>query len=257
VPVTTLYPNATDRTSALPIALREGDEQSGRNIQIRTSIGVSVSGKVVSNLPPVTGQRGQGRPSLVMLVAQGAAAVPDVIGGRTDPLNPGDSSFEFTGVPAGSYEIFARLPVTANTGWGAANPPGLAANPWAFGRTPVEVRGVNVSEISVVVHRGVDVKGTVVVDGKPAPANVRIGLATDESVTRLPDAQSVNTFGQIMTFQPPIGADGSFLIPLVPQRQVPISSRRRRSCSDFNCVSPIIARHGLYCRHSTRRHERL
>lgn len=62
--VVTLYPNATDLASARPIVLREGDDQSGMNIQIRSAAGAKVSGKVISSLPPATGQRGQARPSV-------------------------------------------------------------------------------------------------------------------------------------------------------------------------------------------------
>jgi hypothetical protein len=216
VPLTTLHPNAIEMAAATPIILRPGDEQSGNNIQIRTAASVKVSGKVISMIPPAAGQRGQGRPTSVALVPREPSALPDPTIGGLVPVSS-DGSFEIPNIPAGAYDLIARAPLPANKGWGAGNAPALAGNPWAFGRTPVDVRGQNVSDISIVVRGGFDVTGHLIVDGKASAANVRIGLVTVESVTRVADAQTLNTFGQIATFQPTIGADGSFTIPLLPE----------------------------------------
>lgn len=74
------------------------------------------------------------------------------------------------------------------------------------------------SDLAVVVRGGSDITGLLVVDGKPAQANVRIGLVMDDIAMRVTaDPPTANTFSQIMTYQPPIEADGAFTIPLVPE----------------------------------------
>jgi hypothetical protein len=153
----------------------------------------------------------------VALLPRETAAVPDVTGVPITSPNPADGTFEITGVPPGAYDLLARVPVAAYTGWGSGNPPANAANPWAFGRTPIEVRGTTIKDVAVVVTGGVDVTGKLFVDGQPAQANVRIGLAHAVSIMTIPDPQTQGTLNRITVYQPPINTDGSFAIPLVPE----------------------------------------
>ena len=51
VSVTTFYPSAVDVASALPVAVKGGDDLAGLDIQVRSELTHSVSGRVTSMLP--------------------------------------------------------------------------------------------------------------------------------------------------------------------------------------------------------------
>jgi hypothetical protein len=91
-----------------------------------------------------------------------------------------------------------------------------------FGRTSVEVRGANVDNVSVVVRTGVDLKGRVILDGKPSAANIRIFLQPDAIAENVSDGPSSATFNQIRQFQAPIAEDGSFTITTSSRRPLPL-----------------------------------
>jgi hypothetical protein len=132
--------------------------------------------------------------------------------------NPDTGDFEFQNVLPGSYDVFARLPTIAHGGWGGAAPPAFAQNPWAFGRTSIEVPGgQSIENISVVVHPGVDVKGRVTVDGNPWAANVTISIVPDDNADKTNDIPMSNVMGNITRFRPTIDQDGSFTFPLLPE----------------------------------------
>jgi hypothetical protein len=219
-PITTLYPNALDITAAQSIELHSRDDLSGINIQLRAEAGMRISGKVINTLPPgdVTGNSGQLRPSVASLTL-----IPiNMPGLFSDPVsasaNPDTGEFVFQNVLPGSYDLFARLPASAHGGWGGAAPPAYAQNPWAFGRTFVEVRsGQNIENLNVVVHTGVDVKGRLFVDGSPSAVNVTISIHSDESMEKTSDIPMSNVVGNIMRYRPTIERDGSFMFPLLPE----------------------------------------
>jgi hypothetical protein len=108
----------------------------------------------------------------------------------------------------GSYELFVSLPDIQ--GWGTAQP-GAALKPLAFGRTSLEVRG-NITGVAVTVRPGVDLKGRVTVDGRPASAGgFQIRLQPDAQAAKILAYQSIERF------RPAIGADGSFVFPALPE----------------------------------------
>jgi hypothetical protein len=218
-PVTTFYPNATDPSLALPIKVRSGDDLSGMNIQMRTAIGAKVSGRVTSTVPAgsLTGARGQVRTPAIALVPQATRGMIGLNGAGAIAANPDDGSFEIPNVPPGIYDLLARFPIETLTGWGPQNPPGLATGPWAFGRTTVEVRGSDVENVAIVIRKGTDVKGRLVIDGKPSAANVRVTLQPEDGAMNANDGPMANTFAYISSYQAPIAPDGSFTLPLIPE----------------------------------------
>ena len=220
-PVVTFFPNVVDPGGASRITVRSGDEISGINVQARTGLAYKVSGRVTSTLPPepVTVSNGNVRTSLavVSLIARDKGGLMDFgSGGGTISANA-EGVFEFQNVSPGSYDLVARLPAPANTGWGSANPPSLANAPWAFGRASVDVRGASIENVAVVVRYGVDLTGRVILDGKPGPVPVRISLQPNGSLDSVGDEQTALTANQIAQFQAPIAGDGSFTIPLLPE----------------------------------------
>jgi hypothetical protein len=127
---------------------------------------------------------------------------------------PANGRFEIPNVAPGSYELFASLPDA--TGWGPSAAPGTAQQPVGFGRTMFEARG-NVTDVQVNVHPGVDLKGRVTLDGKPAaPAGLQIYVQPDSG------AMMVLPYNFISRFQPAIGADGTFTFPALPEAEYAI-----------------------------------
>jgi hypothetical protein len=218
--ITTLYPNTTDPTKAVPIVLHAGEDVSGMNIQLRSVPTSKISGRVTHTLPeaPPSAPRGGIRPliAVVGLAPREKSALPDVIGAGAGVTAAADGTFEISNVPPGSYDLFARLPIA--TGWGGLAPPERATTPLAFGRTSIEVRGGNVDGVAVVVHQGVDVKGRISVDGQPPAANsIRISLGPDDSATRVGETQISNAFGQVAQYPAKVEQDGSFTFPVIPE----------------------------------------
>jgi hypothetical protein len=218
IPIRTFYPGTTDLNGSIPISLNGGDERYGIDIQVRTTVPVTISGSVASFLPPVVrsttttiGAAETVRPSIAdwYLVSREGNRDDLTFSGKAAP----DNTFQISNVPAGIYELIARLP--ASKGWGPNNPPGLSLASWAFGRSTVGVRDSNVENVRVVVHPGVDLNGVITVDGKRAAAAVRLSLRPDDPASK--SSALYDVIEQIAVFQPAIGQDGSFLFPLLPE----------------------------------------
>jgi hypothetical protein len=219
VPVPTFYPNVTDPSAATRINLRSGDDLGSINIQLRTTIGVKVSGRVTSSVPtgPSTGARGEPRPGGVILVPENSGGLMnlDVLGAT--PLGSDGGTFEFQNVAPGTYDLIARISVARGGGWGPQAPPAVATGPWAFGRASVDTRSGGTDNVAIVVRTGVDVKGRVLLDGKPTRANVRMSLQPDNFPQNITDQQISLVLNQIRQYAAPIADDGSFSIPLLPE----------------------------------------
>jgi hypothetical protein len=102
VAVTTLYPNTTDTTRAVPIVLHAGEDISGMNIQTRTVAGVKISGRVTHTLPatPPAAPRGGVRPLLAVvgLAPRDKPAVPDLFAAGAGVNASDDGTFEILNV---------------------------------------------------------------------------------------------------------------------------------------------------------------
>jgi polysaccharide lyase family 4-like protein len=212
-PVTTFYPNAIDLGSAIAIDLKPGDDLAGIDVQIRSELTHTVSGRVTSSLPPgsevsAINRQVRATAAQLSLLPRDATMVPDLVTGNI--VANQDGTFQIRGVLPGSYDLVARLP--ASVGWGPQNGPERATNPWALGKTAVEVGGADVDGVTVNVHQGVDVHGRVTVDGTGEAAAVRVTMQPDDNV-----ALYNNFFGTITNWAPFLEADGSFTLPLMPE----------------------------------------
>jgi hypothetical protein len=113
-------------------------------------------------------------------------------------------------IPPGAYDLYASLP--DNTAYGPQAPPGPGVAGRSFGRVAIDVGDTDVTDVTVAVHRGIDVAGRLVVDGRPVSfPNAHIVLAPDDSATR------INIYQQVGRSEAVIGPDGSFQIPAVPE----------------------------------------
>jgi hypothetical protein len=211
--VKTYYPSADRTADTRPIAIRAGDDLAGFDIHLQTVPRFTVSGRVISLLPadePLLPERTEGAAEYrnfaglkifareenphwgrEMRVSPNLAYV-DV----TEPIN---GAFEIAGIPPGSYDVYAMMA-------DALNAKNLKSIAW--GRTAFEVRNRNVSDITVTVHRSVDVGGQVIVDGSPSTAPVRLWLQPADS--------AADILHLVLAPEIQIERDGSFVIQGMP-----------------------------------------
>lgn len=159
------------------------------------------------------GQRGLPTVQLQLFARDRNAIVDPNTGNRNMTVQlapPNEGRFELANVPPGSYELFASLP--DNGGYGPQQLPGAGTNGRSFGRVSVDVGDTDVSDVTVTVHRGVDVHGRVIVDGHPERlAGAHIVLQPDDASAR------INIFQQLSRSEAEIAEDGSFTFPAVPE----------------------------------------
>jgi hypothetical protein len=160
----TFYPSASDTQSAVLLDLTEGDESTGRNIDIRAFETFKISGRVINAVPapnaqPVT-------PSFV-LVPNSYQLDADNNYYSNVSVSP-DGLFELQGVPAGSYELVATVP-------------GLAGRSYP-GRVRVDVGSRDVEGVTVSISPGREVRMRILVDGQVAVGSgMRLQLRSKES----------------------------------------------------------------------------
>jgi hypothetical protein len=169
--VLTYYPSSLDSAGAVAINLLPGGEFRSAEIRLRKARTYRISGKIVNppaNLPSV---------ALSLLAADGNAEFPG-------PMTRfRQDTFEFNNVPPGSYLIRSTDPqiYDAKTGERRSLP--------LFCRFPVTVRDEDVSDLKLEFQPGVQVAGTVKVEGdavlEPAPIiafQVASGFASSRSM---------------------------------------------------------------------------
>jgi len=199
--VRTFSPSGLDLSQASIIRLRAGEEMTGVNIRLEKANLFRISGQVASAIPELDTRNAA--VSTVTLLPR-VSALQDNGFSRSGPVsmaNPTNGRFELVNVFPGVYDVYASLP--DSRGYGGS-----------YGRTTVTVSG-NQEGVTVTVHRGVDVRGTVTVDGGTSPSvnSVRISLQPEDSASRLAGYQ------QLSRFQPTLDPNGAFTIPTVPEGQ--------------------------------------
>jgi len=185
----TYYPGARAPEEATLVRLAPGEERSGLTIALSPVPAAHVSGRVIGSpealeklvlrLVPLAGEdTGSGSEAATVLVSPGGV-------------------FTFINVPRGSYAILANR---SQSGWAVSGapfmsmpaPPGarfssgsssavpggpiglsyrtqtMSGEAW-FGRGQVEVLDRDVTDLEVVMHRGVSIAGRIIADESPDP----------------------------------------------------------------------------------------
>jgi hypothetical protein len=145
----TFYPGVTDKTKAAAVEIKEGTEVNGIDIRLGlTSQTYKVSGRIVD--------AATGRPFTAAAANYGAAAGDSKIltlrALGTTPNARGE--FQLDGIIPGKYNAFAWLDDDSEYYSDAA---------------PFEITTADVSGITIKVHRGLTVSGTVVIEGDAGP----------------------------------------------------------------------------------------
>jgi len=209
--VRTYSPTADNPASATKITINGGEELTNVNVAMRSALQVRVSGRVITqvappapvtndpNLPGVFAAiaNAQMNSARLQLVPRDASMPMEADGGLSAAvlLNASSGEFEIPNVAPGSYDLFAIA--TAQSGI-------------AFGRVAINVASEDVTGLSVVLRSGVEVRGSVIVDGNPGTQPMNIGLQAADSLARA-------GFGY---FQRPLSPESSpaiFVIPSVPE----------------------------------------
>jgi hypothetical protein len=198
VPV--LYPGAFTIDGATTVKVGVAEERSGIDFALRMVPAITVQGAVVGSgpLPPNV---------QVRLVSVSEAVTTT---GVTDlasilPMRVGtDGQFSFSGVAPGQYVVAAvTQAAAARGGRGAAEDPAPSSGFW--GMAPVDVNGVDVSNVIVTLQAGMTVSGRVRFNG------TTLAAPADLSAIRV-FLSPVLTGGQIAMGQTSAnaGPDGSF-----------------------------------------------
>jgi hypothetical protein len=147
--VRTYYPGTSESNRAVPVIIALGSEVPGVDFTIQTSIVVSVSGRVILDVPdvqfPYTASL---QPTLLL-----HSFDPDPLNTQATRYPPqavdrSNGQFEIRGVQPGRYELVVSIP-----GGGSAY----------TGRTRIDAGYQNLKDVTIVVRPGVDVPVQVIV----------------------------------------------------------------------------------------------
>jgi protocatechuate 3,4-dioxygenase beta subunit len=188
------YPGTMDPDGAVPISVGAAVEVRGTDFNLRPQRSATVSGRVVAPFPlnqgsANIGARGRGAAALegapIQLAFGGApvqlslnrvgssrtglAGLVNLRVGST-PVNA-DGSFEIKGVAPGEYNLTAT----------ARDPSGQQHT----ARTHVSVANTDVTNVTVAVRPGAEVRGRVLLDGTPPQqfkmSNLRVSLVAEDA----------------------------------------------------------------------------
>jgi hypothetical protein len=143
--VPTYYPSTSDQTQAVPLELRPGEELGGMDMTLTLRHTFTVKGRVldaVSKAPVAESE--------VTLVAREGTINPSPYHADADAKG----GFELPGIPPGDYVVSAEKLSESDT-------PERRS-----GQKSVRVADTNVNGADIIVARGVEVSGTIHVEGK-------------------------------------------------------------------------------------------
>jgi len=194
-------PGVPDWRDSTPIALGEGAEVNGVNIQVNPVLSLHLRASV-AGAAPTPGRPG---PSLALLPLNAATNLADTgISNTTD----GNGNFDFSRVSPGPYVLSASL---GNL----------------HGRVSVDVRDRDINNVIVSLSPGVTITGRVVFEGPPAGNpdprlnQVRISLLDDVIGGGF---RQLNR--NMTTAMATPGPDGSFAIPPAANTAIPTGNYR-------------------------------
>jgi hypothetical protein len=173
----TYYPNTTDPAKAQAISANPGDEIRSIDFMLRPAHLVTVSGKVINNIPATSDIGGDvrlepRRPGL-------ADAVPEFY-----DFTRKDGSFAIRNVPPGSYQLVAD--------W--RDPQG---GEWHRVTRPLDVGSSDIENLVLAISRGIDIPGHVTWEGSPPSdsAVIMLHLQTGDETEFLFPPQRIKSDG--------------------------------------------------------------
>ena len=209
VMVRTFYPNTADISSASKITLKPADELNDVNIELQKVAGATISGHVVPVSAPTVGGRGGPSASLT-LVPRNRNDIVDPRGAislSASLASANNSPFQIPNVPPGEYDLYAIYSEPPPPPTPGSPPPVMTMT---FGKTSLDVRGSDIDNVTIVLHRGIDIDGRLAIDGKSPTAAIPVSLQPIENGAVVAGLSAGR-------FQSPVGTDGNFKILAVPE----------------------------------------
>jgi len=203
----TFFPKAIDARSSTMLAVREGLDFTGADIELRPPSTFRVSGRIVSPSSTRPGSQVSTPPTLYLLPVDSTqlaeAAIPAFANSATTP-----GLFEIQGVQPGTYDLVASFRDDTGRSFPA--------------RVRIDVGSENLEGVTLSVIPGVEVRARVLLDGNFVAAPLRV--APPRTVT----IQPVNTpgiEGPIVPPQPTVIVSSIIgVVPLVQLRSREIYS---------------------------------
>ena len=159
---TTIYPGVSEVSQASAVSVRDGEERTGIDLQLRPTATTTIHGRVV----PLPG-RAIGKGSEVRLRLPGA---PSGISEHSTWVQP-DDTFRFLGVPPGSYELEVQLQEAASCDVIMRNSEDVLT------RMPLDVPPAGLGDVVVPIASGVTMQGRIRFLGKtPRPELIDVWL---------------------------------------------------------------------------------
>jgi hypothetical protein len=157
----TYYPNVSGISRAAPVELKVGEEVSHIDLMLLRQRTYKVRGRVLNAV--TDHPRGQTDVGLVTEDSDSST----LIDARAGSANENTGDFEINDVPAGRYIAIARWRDGENE---------------FVGSVPFEVTDADVDSIHIVINRGADLHGKVIVQGKVAvPAEIQVTITAKDS----------------------------------------------------------------------------
>ena len=218
----TFYPQSLTTADARTLAVRGGDQLTGVDITVQKGTGYKISGEIHaipgSAVVPARG-RGAANPNaprtitgylglefrdssvIDMRSTNLGGTVPSIGSFTLAPTEDGfRATFEVRDILPGEYYLVPRLLQSIPAGSGN----------FTINRVPIDVRDRDITNLAMELFAGVNVNGTVTVDGRaPGNAPVRIGLRAEGNPS--PTYQGIAARAVVAKAD-----DGTFTIPTVP-----------------------------------------
>ncbi len=144
----TYYPGTSDPSGAIPLTVGAGRSMSNMDIKLVRTRTVRVRGHML-NLPST-------RRSMLMLFPRDAIGFGYANQNMTS-VRAKDGGFEFRGVSPGAYYVISQA---------------TEDNTRLYARVPVDVGNSNVDGIEVTLHPGMEIPGTVAIEGSTSELNL-------------------------------------------------------------------------------------
>jgi uncharacterized protein (DUF2141 family) len=184
------YPHATDQASAAPLEVQPGGELGGIDLSFAPVHTVRIAGQVVdmrTSLPAKSA-------SVTLLSDRGNTAFPS---GET--TTDGKGSFEFRGIPQGSYVIAAQSSEAKDQ------------EKTIWGKSSADVFDADVTNVKVTISPGADVAGRIRVEGKAASQMERLSVSLEPRdgpavVELMPEVENAS-----------VGTNGMYVFRNVPE----------------------------------------
>jgi hypothetical protein len=192
------YPAANDLARSVALAMRAGQELAGIDVNFVPVHTVHIRGQVISARTSLPSKEA----SVTLLSDQGETVFS--MGSPSQSLSAGArATFEFQGVPPGSYVLVADQP---------GNP--REPKPM-WGRTAIEVGDTSIEHAEVVVSPGVDVSGHIRVEGKTA-VDISKDISNMVGILELQEPSSLASLTPDID-NAEVKPDGTFIFREVPE----------------------------------------